>query len=96
LIVPAIPTIAGRAAVVLAAALSAQLVAAQTSPPRAPATRPTPAESAEDHPLLTMPYAELRPRLRRCADEWTRMKRAGETTGLLWSDFSRDCLEHGK
>ncbi len=75
-----------------AASLAAFAAAAQPLPPQRPRDGVEAARRDEDHPLMTMPFDELRPRLRACAEEWSGMKRAGSAAGRLWSDFSRECL----
>jgi hypothetical protein len=70
---------------------------AQPAPPPRPrdigkSPAPVP-DNPEDHPVRQLPQDELRARLRRCATRWSRMKRDGQTADLLWSDFSRACLQ---
>ena len=70
---------------------------AQPAPPPRPrgigkGATPAP-ENPEDHPVRQLPPDTLRARLRRCAIRWSGMKREGQTADLLWSDFSRACLD---
>jgi len=85
------------AALLLGATRSVGPLLAQPAPPPRPreiGKSPPPArENPEDHPLRKLPQDVLRARLRRCALRWSRMKREGQTADLLWSDFSRVCLD---
>jgi len=87
----------------LACALAIGMACAQPLPPARPRDLdaspgqsqrpPPPAPEEETHPLKRMEHGELRQRMTICAALWSAKKQKGETTGLLWSDFSRACLE---
>ena len=84
-------------ALLLGATRSASEALAQPAPPPRPRdigkSPPPLPENPEDHPVRQLPQDVLRARLRRCALRWSRMKRDGQTADLVWSDFSRACLD---
>ena len=42
---------------------------------------------------MRLPMPELRARMKACAAEWAVKKREGAAAGLVWSEFSRRCLD---
>jgi hypothetical protein len=48
-----------------------------------------PVESAAEQPPLSR--VEWRAIHRACGEEWSRMMKAGQTTGLIWIDFFETC-----
>jgi len=85
------------AALALLALATALAPASGQSPPPRPRARgeaPAP-QSAEEpvHPVHRLGRDALRARMTVCSATWTSMKHSGATVGLLWNDFSRQCLE---
>ena len=48
-------------------------------------------ESPAQQPTSPMSRAEWRALHRACGEEWSRMLKAGQTTGLIWIDFFETC-----
>ena len=63
--------------------------------PESPAPLQAPVESPEERSAGQAPStrsrAEWRAIHRACGEEWSRMMKAGQTTGLIWVDFFETC-----
>ena len=68
---------------------------AQTPIPPAPAIAPTPVVQAPVAPLQTLQAPQTRQEWRSirrgCGEEWSRMMKTGQTTGLTWTEFFQGC-----
>jgi hypothetical protein len=51
----------------------------------------SPEEKSEGQAPSTRSRAEWRALHRACGEEWSRMMKAGQTTGLIWVDFFETC-----
>ena len=80
----------------------APIVAPQAPTPASPSVEPErqaplpsplepQAERIAEQPPSPMSRAEWRAIHRACGEEWSRMLRAGQTTGLIWVDFFETC-----
>jgi hypothetical protein len=97
---------AAAASFIILAIMTPQDAGAQSAHPPQPTPRPREAHQAPLADVaaaaLTMPTStqpppathsrqEWRRQQRACAQEWSRRKMAGQTTGLLWVDFFEIC-----
>jgi len=70
-----------------------------TASPSVEAERPAPLQSMIDgraerpveQPPTPLSRAEWRAIYRACGEEWSRLLKAGKTTGLIWVDFFETC-----
>ena len=67
----------------------------QTPIPPAPTIAPTPVVQAPVAPLQTLQAPQTRQEWRSirrsCGEEWSRMMKTGQTTGLIWTEFFKAC-----
>ena len=61
----------------------------QTAPP--PSAPKSEVESPAPQPPSPKSRAEWRALHRTCGEEWSRMLKAGQTTGIIWFDFFETC-----